>query len=225
MSGRLKPAIPALACACAIAAFAAPAPAADQLGRLFFTPEQRATLDTARSKKTRVNLTTEETPTEKPPPPPAPEVVTYSGVVQRSDGKSTVWLNNQPVNERDLRSGASMAGRVRADGRVTVQSAQTGRNVELRVGQSAELLSGSVEEGYAKRGTVAVKPQATASGKPESDVPATAQAKPVAPERNREERDRDERMENAVRALEEAAAKANIPVKPAQADAPPPTYR
>ena len=75
-------------------------------------------------------------------------------MVRRSDGKTTVWLNNRAVTEKES-AGATMVGKVRPDGTVTLQSAQTGRNVPLRVGQRAELLSGRVEEGYRRVGAKA----------------------------------------------------------------------
>ncbi len=192
-------------------------PAAEPLGRLFFTPDQRATLDTARSKKTRVNLETEAT-VEKPPAPPAPEVVTYGGLVRRSDGKATIWLNNQAINEKDVRSGTTLVGRVRPDGSVTVQSPQSGRSVDLKVGQSAELLSGTVQENYTLRGSIAKpepKPEDKPAGKPGTDAGATP------PDREKEARDRQRDMEDALRALQDAAARAGATPAPPQAGAAP----
>jgi len=199
---------------CALAAGAAPAPAAESLGRLFFSPEQRSTLDTLRSKKTRVVLET-ETPNEKPPPAPTPEVVTYGGIVRRSDGNATVWINNRAIEDKDVRSGSTIVGRVRPDGSVSVQSSQSGRAVDLKVGQRAELLSGSVEEGYARRNLPGsqkpeekseIKPESKPEAKPAGNTSPAAQA--AAAERARDERDREDRTDNALKALEGAAAKA-----------------
>ena len=197
-----------------LAAAPSPAPAAEPLGRLFFTPDQRVSLDAARSKKTRV--TTEEA-TEKPPAPPVPEVVTYGGVVRRSDGKSTVWLNDRAVDEKDARAGTAIVGRVRPDGSVTVQSAQTGRSVDLRVGQRAELLSGKVEEGYATRG-VTNKPDASAA-KPGAD-PGAGSTDKDKEETARRDRERRRDLDDAIRALEAASARPAPP--PAETQAPPP---
>src|SRR5262245_40987901 len=72
-------------------------PASADLGRLFFTPAQRATLDNARKQNTRIESGTEKAPT---PAPPLPQDVSVNGVVRSSDGKSTVWLNNRPVTGR-----------------------------------------------------------------------------------------------------------------------------
>ena len=66
---------------------APPAIAAEPIGRLFYTPDQRVTLDTARSKRGRNAVDTEKV---EEPAPPTPEVVTYGGMVRRSDGQTTV---------------------------------------------------------------------------------------------------------------------------------------
>lgn len=57
------------------------------LGRLFFTPETRSTLDRQR----QLNL--HETKTLEG------ESVRIDGVVVRSSGKSTVWINQRPQTE------------------------------------------------------------------------------------------------------------------------------
>ena len=216
-----NPKLPTLVFVCAaLAAASAPAPAAEPLGRLFFTPDQRVSLDAARSKKARVNLATETEATEKPPAPPAPEVVTYGGVVRRSDGKATVWLNDRPVDGKDARAGA-IVGRVRPDGSVTVQSAQSGRSVDLRVGQRAELLSGKVEEGYATRG-VASKPDTSLAAKPGADAGAGAtSADKEKEETARRDRERRRDLDDAIRALEAASARPASP-PPAETQAPQP---
>lgn len=115
--------------------------AAEPLGRLFFTPEQRAQLDTLRTKKVVAAQVKDE---------PAPEFVTYSGIITRGDGKTTVWVNNKALSEVDMRDTASLVGRVERDGRILVQSGQAANatSLRLKVGQRAELGTGRVEENY-----------------------------------------------------------------------------
>jgi hypothetical protein len=64
---------------------------AQDLGRLFFTPEERAALDARR--KARV-----------PDRPAAPVVASpttrLDGYVRRSEGRSTVWVNGEALPER-----------------------------------------------------------------------------------------------------------------------------
>ena len=122
--------------------------AAEPLGRLFFTPEQRAQLDTLRTKKVVAAQVKDE---------PAPEFVTYSGIITRGDGKTTVWVNNKALSEVDMRDTASLVGRVERDGRILVQSGQAANapSLRLKVGQRAELGTGRVEENYIVTNTTA----------------------------------------------------------------------
>lgn len=190
-------------CALAATLTALPAPAQERLGRLFFTPAQRASLDVARSQRARTALATENTDQEAAP---VPQTITYSGVLRRSDGKTTVWINNQPVHDRESAGAAAIVGRVRPDGSVTLQVPQSGRSVILKPGQSVELLSGAVEEGYSRR-LEAPRPESKPAAKPAADART---AKPAAPDsaaqREREERE-TQRLEDAIsRALAETAS-------------------
>ena len=208
---------------CVVAALPAPAQAAEPLGRLFFTPEQRSKLDDARSRKTRVTLTTEKPEDAVVPPVPQPEVVTFDGIVRRSDGKTTVWLNNRAVTEKD--TAGSIVGRVLPDGRITVQGLQSGRSADLKVGQRAELLSGTVEEGYA-RAPAPPQPETKPETKPEAKPEAKAAEKTAAAasaDKAKEERDRQRDMDDALRAIREAAAKLKpaAPAEPQPSSQPP----
>jgi hypothetical protein len=163
--------------------------AADGLGRLFLTPEQRAQLDIVRARRDpRQPLTAEPVAAQTTPTPPAapqgPDTVTYNGVVRRSDGKSTVWINGKPLNERN-RSGhpndVNVLG-MRADGAVSVAVPQASRTASLKVGQRLDVGSGRVEEGYFRREMppqLAVTPDA--QGRPATasltPAPATADGK------------------------------------------------
>jgi hypothetical protein len=183
-----------------LAAAQAPKPAAEPLGRLFFTPAQRAQLDVARKQRTRTSLATEST--EETTAAPTPQTITYEGAVRRSDGKSTVWINSRPVQEKESASGGVIVGRVRADGGVSLQIPQSGRAVELKPGQSIELLSGAIEEKYTRK-PAADEPKPAA--KPDAE-PAPATAAP--PESAANEREEEQRkVEEAMRILKESAAK------------------
>lgn len=69
----------------------APVVAADaqELGRLFFTPERRAAMERQRSFNIQEAKTLEGT------------TMSLDGVVYRSSGKTTVWINQQAQSERD----------------------------------------------------------------------------------------------------------------------------
>jgi hypothetical protein len=121
------------------------AQAAEPIGRIFYTPEQREQLNTLRSQKTVAIQVRDE---------PVPEFVTYQGIVRRSDGKATVWVNNEALSEAELRDKQSIVGRVDRNGQILLQTPQaaTGQ-LQLKVGQSAELLSGRIDEPYAVQRT------------------------------------------------------------------------
>jgi hypothetical protein len=117
------------------------ASAEQPLGRLFFTPAERAQLDQARTHKQRSPQSTATEPVALP----ATQTITYSGIVRRSDGKSILWLNNRAAEEKEALAGLAVDGRVGADGAVTLQGAG-GSTVRLKVGQRAELQTGKVAE-------------------------------------------------------------------------------
>jgi hypothetical protein len=63
--------------------------AEDALGRLFFTPERRAVLDRQRQSNIQEARSLQG------------ETMRLDGVVQRSSGKHTVWINGTPQTETD----------------------------------------------------------------------------------------------------------------------------
>jgi hypothetical protein len=103
---------------------------AQELGRLFFTPEQRAALDARR----RARL----------PDKPA-AVVTVSptmrvdGYVRRSGGKSTVFLNGEAADES---ARVPEAG----DSSVSVRVGESGARVRLRPGETLDRGNGEVRD-------------------------------------------------------------------------------
>lgn len=110
--------------------------AAQPLGRLFFTPEQRAQLDAARQHGTRSQQTGSGDNRT---------ALVVSGFVRRSDGRSTVWINNQPEAPRS----------VERDGSIVVTLPNDRRRVRVKVGQSVDLSSGTVDERYLRAPAVA----------------------------------------------------------------------
>ena len=67
----------------------------DGLGKLFFSPAQRAALDAGK----QINQPgSADKQARKPDTPPS---VTLNGVVVRSDGERTVWINGKPYQQRN----------------------------------------------------------------------------------------------------------------------------
>jgi hypothetical protein len=113
---------------------------AQDLGRLFFTPEQRAALDARR--KARV------------PDKPAAAPFVFSpttrldGYVRRSDGRSTVWVNGASVDD----------AAPQADGRVSVGVGDSRARVRLKPGEILDRSSGEVTDGLGPSGEIRVRP-------------------------------------------------------------------
>jgi hypothetical protein len=107
----------------------------ETLGRLFYTPEQRARMDVARQHERSVKIDEEESV-------PQSANILLNGVITRSDGKSTLWINNRIQNE------TSRAATVGKGGEVRIVTPDAKRTVPLKVGQSIDLSSGQVEEIY-----------------------------------------------------------------------------
>lgn len=112
---------------------------AESLGRLFFTPEQRLLLDNARRQKVKIEEQSEEQ---------APEIVSLNGVVRRSDGHTTVWLNNRAVSDRRAPGGVTVVPRGTASDPVTFTMPQGDRSISLRVGQNLDVTTGQVVEPF-----------------------------------------------------------------------------
>ena len=111
----------------------APALGAEPLGRLFFTPEQRAALDARR--KARV------------PDKPAAAVVAsptvrLDGYVKRSDGRSTVWVNGESQGE----SGSDAPRIGSNDGSVSVNVGESAARVTLKPGEVLDRGNGDVRD-------------------------------------------------------------------------------
>lgn len=110
---------------------------ADDLGRLFFTPEQRAALDARR--KARIPDKPAAVFVESP-------VTRLDGLVTRGGGKSTVWVNGEPVPEGVNPEGLRVRPRRSTSGRVTVDIGETDNQVDLKIGQSFDRATGEVRD-------------------------------------------------------------------------------
>jgi hypothetical protein len=139
-------------CVCALPA------QADALGRLFYTPAQREMLDLAR-KTTPLNTNTGEAE------PNVAQGFIVNGVVTRSDGQRSTWVNGHLEQSVD-RSGKH--------GRNQAHVQLPGGEIKLKVGQSYNPATGRVEENY-RRAPAAAQPE-RASLKPPPKLPAKTPA-------------------------------------------------
>jgi len=121
-----------------MAAIGAPVPAAadENLGRLFFTPQQRQDLDRRRQANAQETATS------------AGSLVTVNGQVSRSLGKTTVWINGVPQeNTRKPRDPAQ----------VTLPAGEGGAPVNLKIGQTLDKVRGEIRDELGE-GRIAVEP-------------------------------------------------------------------
>jgi hypothetical protein len=112
--------------------------AGTSLGRLFLTPEWRTALERQRQLNLQQARSLEG------------DTVRLDGVVVRSSGKSTVWINNRPQNEGARDSGVTTATSSRQPGHATVATG-AGSPVDLKVGvtlnQATQVKSGGLAGG------------------------------------------------------------------------------
>jgi len=145
-SSRLRRAL--LAAVLAASTGVAAAQSAVIMGRLFASPQERAALDAQRDAVLGpASVNGQPAPPYQkqgsaPPapvadaPPPAPAPVQLNGVVRRSDGKSTVWLNQQPqVDGANALQDQTLSVRL-----------SSGRQVILKPGQSFNPANGTVQD-------------------------------------------------------------------------------
>jgi len=108
-----------------LAIVAGPVSAAENLGRLFLSPQQRHELDRRR----RANIQEAAVVVQR--------LVTVNGQVSRSSGKTTVWVNGVP--EASTR-------KPRDPARVTLPGTGGGPSVSIKVGQTLDKIQGAVTD-------------------------------------------------------------------------------
>jgi hypothetical protein len=101
------------------------AAAADNLGRLFFTPQQRQDLDRRRQANIQESAVTVNSS------------LTVNGQVSRSRGKNTVWINGVP--QENTRRPLDPA-------RVVLPAAEGEPSVNLKIGQTLDKVRGRVKD-------------------------------------------------------------------------------
>ena len=129
---------------------------AQELERLFFTPEQRAALDARR--KARVPDKPAATSQAESP------ITRVNGAVQRSGGRSTVWVNGEAIPEGVQAGGPQIAPRAGSPGRVSIPAGEGPQRYDLRVGESLDRGNGEVRDVIGE-GEIRVGPSRNAARK------------------------------------------------------------
>lgn len=109
--------------------------AAQELGRLFFTPEQRAALDARRAARLP----------DKPAAVAESPTTRVDGYVKRSSGKSTVWVDGEAMPD-GLQLEGLRVQRGNDPTRVTVTIGEDRRRIEMRVGETLDRSTGEVKD-------------------------------------------------------------------------------
>lgn len=109
----------------------APYAQAQELGRLFFTPQQRADLDARRKARAP----------DKPAAAAVAPVTRVDGYVKRSAGPSTVWVNGESEPE-----GGPDAPRIGPSGSVSIGVGESGARVRMKPGESLDRGNGEVHD-------------------------------------------------------------------------------
>ena len=140
-------------------------------GRLFSTPAQRARLDTLRDEAlANINRPKPAAPKAEAPKTSPARIMTLNGIVRRSDGEVTIWVNGKATG-RGAGEGEIARGSVARDSAGIVLP-ESGRSVRLKVGQTIEATSGVVEESYLRRRTLPVAaPAESAPPNPDTTAP------------------------------------------------------
>ena len=123
--------------------------AAEPIGRLFTSPVERSNLDYLRqTRKLNAPVKIEE-PSDalEAAPIVLPEAVNLQGYVKRNDGKeSTVWVNNQALQENSSNKDVAI-GRLSEQGnRVPLKLSRNGKRLNLKAGQVYDPETNKVRE-------------------------------------------------------------------------------
>lgn len=115
------PPLPILFCAALL--FSGQIYADNALGRLFMTPEKREMLDRQRAQNTLNNQAATEDP-----------MIEVNGLVRRSTGKRTTWINGQVHNDDEMRTGIVAHPDGSRSERVLIESSDDPRT-SIKVGE------------------------------------------------------------------------------------------
>ncbi len=178
------------------------ATAQDGVGRLFFTPAQRQQLDDVRRRPAAPEPVRDRSAV---PEPPRAQSLSIEGIVRRSDGQATVWVNRTPT-QAPQPAGAVRIGPVgdASDG-ADLRLPDNGRRVRIKVGQEVDVQSGRIQERYRQ-------PQPAAPQAPASD----AAPSPPAGTPARQEAPRDAATERILRELGRRLDETPRPAEPAR---------
>ena len=126
----------------ALLCISAGAPAQDVLsGRLFTSPEQRAKLNQARKLGYKVDENNSGPQSDKP------LSATVDGIVTRSSGNTTTWINSVAQPEGQHNATMSVLQQPGHDPAILIKT-DSGKRVRLKVGDTVDMQTGAVRKVY-----------------------------------------------------------------------------
>jgi len=114
------------------------------LGRLFFTPERRSALERQRQYNIRESQAMEG------------ETLSINGVVLRSGGKKTYWVNGHAQNDDNTSSGVTIMTNRKNPGRAKVTTTDGEPMADLSVGETINLSTKEKQTGIGN-GSLSIK--------------------------------------------------------------------
>jgi hypothetical protein len=132
----------------------ATAMAADPLGRLFFTPEQRNRMEQRRQSNVDEVIAAQSTGADNDEP--VASYLNVQGQVVRSNGEHTVFINGVAYTGKDAPKGTRLVpgGRL---GEIVIVPSEGAAPVPLKVGQSLDKNSLSIDDALMRAGTITVE--------------------------------------------------------------------
>jgi len=127
--------------------------APDDFGRLFSSPGERKRLDILRQNQKLIVVTPQKNMPSVPAANELQEPITLQGYVKRSDGSTTLWVNNKPVQENSAQDNVEIgrlsqqknSARPGSDS-LSVRVPATGKRLQLKAGQVYEPDTNRVRE-------------------------------------------------------------------------------
>lgn len=121
------------------------AAAEDDFGRLFSSSAERKKLDILRKNQKLIVASPQKNARLEPVADELPKPITLQGYVKRSDGSTTLWVNNKAVQENSTQDDVEIgrlskqkdSAKISSDS-LNVRIPVTGKNVRLKPGQVYE---------------------------------------------------------------------------------------
>ena len=115
---------------------ASTAVADDRIGRLFSTPDDRAKLDILRSGLVKKMVLSEPDGEGGESGLQPAEPLYFNGLIQRSDGRTILWVNGQRMDKRGGSDELTLHSRADRQNRVKLRLKKEQRTIQLKPGQA-----------------------------------------------------------------------------------------